>query len=166
MGLYRTIPQDVEAVQFGGMKDDEPILREMGPALPGWLWKAITKGQVAFDTAGVKVNGRVLKEEEWIIFDGVFVDSMDNEKFIGTFVPARKPLSEMSSAPKTLARRKAEVEPIPVPVQTAPVEETKVQIEPEVLPSVNIGVPQPEEIPDDVDAIMQRLNTNTVTETA
>lgn len=166
MGLYRTIPVDVEAVQFGGMKDDEPILREMGPALPGWLWKAITKGQVAFDTAGVKVNGRVLKDDEWIIFDGVFVDSMDNEKFIGTFVPARKPLSEMSSAPKTIARRKAEVEPQHVVAPEDPAEPPPPPPEPEVLPSVNIGVPQSDEIPDDVDAIMQRLNTNTVSETA
>lgn len=155
MGLYRTIPQDVEAVQFGGMDADEPILREMGPSLPSWLWRGITKGVVSFDSAGVKVHGQVLKANDWIIYDGVFISATDDEKFKETFTPARKPLSQMASAPKSLAQRTVTSEPETASEPEEPTTPTTV--------AVPLSAPAPlgvstEEIPDDVDAIINRLN--------
>lgn len=162
MGLYRTIPQDVEAVQFGGMNDGEPILKDMA-SLPSWMWRGITRGVVAFDSAGVKVHGQVLKADDWVVYDGAFIGSMDDEKFKATFVPARKPLSEMASAPRSIAARRGaeavastpaaapEMEPAPATgAETAPV--TVAASAP-----TTIGV-STEEIPDDVDAILNRLN--------
>lgn len=155
MGLYRTIPHDVEAIQFEGMNDGEPILKDMA-SLPSWLWRGITRGVVSFDSAGVKVHGNVLNGGDWIIYDGAFIGSMDDEKFKGTFVPARKPLSEMVSAPKTIAARKAGAEavaptPAPEPEPAPPVTPVAVSA------PMTIGV-STEQIPDDVDAILNRLN--------
>lgn len=157
MGLYRTIPQDVEAVQFGGMDADEPILREMGPSLPSWLWRGITKGVVTFDSAGVKVHGQVLKANDWIIYDGVFISTTDDEKFKETFTPARKPLSQMASAPKSLAQRTTTVEPEPETASEPeePTTPTTVAVPLSAPPPLGVST---EEIPDDVDAIINRLN--------
>lgn len=107
MGLYRTIPTDVEAVQFDGMRDGEPILLDMGPSLPSWLWKAITRGVVSFDSVGVKVNGIALNKGDWIIHDRVFISTMDDKKFSGTFSKARKPSSELVNAAKTVGEKRA-----------------------------------------------------------
>lgn len=160
MGLYRTIPQDVEAVQFTGMKDEEPILKEMGSSIPSWLWRGITKGMVKFDTIGVKVGNTVLKEGDWIIFDGAFIDAMSDEKFNSTFVPARKPLSEMISAPKPKARMaKQPVTQVPTPTTTT-VSTATTPIVDATTPALMANAPKlgvAEEIPDEVDAIMSKI---------
>lgn len=164
MGLYRTIPQDVEAVQYAGMKDDEPVLKDMGGSIPSWLWRGITKGMVKFDTIGVKVGNTVLKEGDWIIFDGAFIDSMPDEKFNSTFVPARKPLSEMATAPKPRQKKQwlgkevtdpAEKEALIAAVGTAVATTADPSTPALMADAPKLGVA--EEIPDEVDAIMSKL---------
>lgn len=180
MGLYRTIPQDVEAVQFGGMKNEEPILKEMGTSIPSWLWRGITKGMVKFDTIGVKVGNTILKEGDWIIFDGAFIDSMSEEKFNSTFVPARKPLSEMVTAPKPKARKEWKGREVTDPEEKKTLLEnagvaltqaeqsntTVTQAVPVNAPALMADAPTigvPDEIPDEVDAIMSKLGRSTHT---
>lgn len=171
MGLYRTIPTDVEAVQFGGMKDAEPVLNDIGASLPSWLWKSITRGVVSFDTAGVKVNGAVLNAGDWIIYDGVFVSTMDDKKFSGTFTRARKPSSELVNAPKTLAEKRviakeADEQPqaAPQPLGVQSIEDVIPEQSAVVAPAaqastpVGLGVQMEPVASDDVDAILNRMS--------
>lgn len=170
MGLYRTIPTDVEAVQFGGMKDAEPVLNDMGASLPSWLWKGITRGVVSFDTAGIKVNGAVLNSGDWIVYDGVFISAMDDKKFSGTFTRARKPSSELVNAPKTLAEKRvianeAPEAPEAIEKPEAAEAQTDQHIQTTVAPQfaqastrVGLGV-QPDELAeDDIDGILGRMS--------
>jgi hypothetical protein len=147
MGLFRTIPVDVDAVQFEGMSNDEPIFKEMGSSIPSWMWKAITRGAITFDSVGLKINGALLQASEWLVHDGVFIEVMTNEKFERTFVPARKPLEKMVSAPKPINMRKGVSEVI----DTIP-------DEPKQYPGASVVSlnPQPETV-DEIDSIMNKI---------
>ncbi|MGC4008887.1 MAG: hypothetical protein QM805_07850 [Pseudomonas sp.] len=137
MGLFRTIPVDIEAVQFDGIENDEPKFKEMGATLPSWMWRGITKGAITFGAKGVAVNGARLEVGEWIVFDGVFISLMENKKFHETFTRARKPLTEMASAPKSMATIIASTTPEAAP-EAAPAEASAV---------AGTSAPEPQEAP-------------------
>ena len=171
MGLFRTVPVDVEAIQYVGMANDEPIFNEMGNSVPSWLWKGITRGKVSFDSAGLKVNGNTIQASSWIVFDGAFIDVMSAEKFERTFVPARKPLEKMLSAPKPINIRKARaIVPVSTPQPEGDVNEERiVQSDGDAIPgfaatataypgAVAVSInPQPATLDDEVDAIMNKI---------
>lgn len=125
MAMFRSIPYEVEAVQFVGMKDGEPVLKEMGASIPAWLWKGITKVVVVFKETGIAVHGNGINAGDWIVFDGVFIGHCDDEKFQRTFVRARKPISEMLSAEKFTGRKKSKGASIPDPDPVGDVNEER-----------------------------------------
>lgn len=89
MGLYRTKPEEVEAVQYkGGIKP-------FGNAQPDWVWSAMATGHVIMSEGRVFVRDGVeqeqLSEGDWLIMaaDGDLHVS-DNETFMERFLPARR----------------------------------------------------------------------------
>jgi hypothetical protein len=162
MGLFRTIPVDVDAIQFDGMNNEEPVFKDMGASVPSWLWKGITRGAVAFDSVGLKVNGHVVPAGAWIVHDGAFIDVMTNEKFERTFVPARKPLEKMLSAPKPINARKAEalqaVEPAPDVIPESVVVDGVPGFAPAPYPGASVVSINPvSQSVDEIDSIMNKI---------
>lgn len=75
MGLYRTKPEEVEAVQF--KLDESPAFSNGngGPDLPSWLWNAITSGAdnggISFHEGYPYLKGRVgVNHDDWIVNGG------------------------------------------------------------------------------------------------
>lgn len=106
MALFRSIPYEVDAVKYCGMKDEEPVFSYMNNGIPSWMWRGMTGGRLSFDSAGLKAYGKPVDEGAWLVFDGVGIDTMTDEKFNRTFSAARKPMAQMASAPKPLGERK------------------------------------------------------------
>lgn len=170
MGLFRTIPHDVQAVQFAGMKGEEPDFSEMGSSLPSWLWRGITKGAITFGDKGVSVHGETLKPGDWIVFDAPFYAAVENEKFHETFTRAIKPLGQMKSAPKSLAAQRSMQAGVvaPDPSPEGDVNEERIVQSEETIPDASpdeMSAPETDQVPtkiDEADAILEKLMSNAV----
>jgi hypothetical protein len=98
MGLYRTKPSEVEAVQFLGTDTADGVFFSNGTAgpLPVWLWKAIASGAggLSFDAGRLFLSGDVLVSTgEWLVIgsEGVIYVCAD-DVFKSFYTPARKRL--------------------------------------------------------------------------
>jgi hypothetical protein len=98
MGLYRTKPSEVEAVQFLGTDTTDGVFFSNGTAgpLPSWLWKAIASGTggLSFNAGRLFLSGDVeVYRGEWLVTggDGVIRVCADIV-FKSFYTPARKRL--------------------------------------------------------------------------
>lgn len=98
MGLYRTKPNEVEAVQFLGTDTADGVFFSNGTSgpLPSWLWKAIAAGAggLSFDAGRLFLAGDVLVTAgEWLVVDGAGVMRVcADDVFKVFYTPARKRL--------------------------------------------------------------------------
>lgn len=98
MGLYRTKPNEVEAVQFLGTDTPDGVFFSNGTAgpLPAWLWKSIASGPsgLSFDFGRLFLNNDVLVTAgEWLVVDGAGVmRRCADDVFKAFYTPARKRL--------------------------------------------------------------------------
>jgi hypothetical protein len=98
MGLYRTKPNEVEAIQFLGTDTVDGVFFSNGTAgpLPAWLWKSIASGAggLSFDAGRLFLAGDVLVAAgEWIVVDGSGVMRVcADDVFKSFYTPARKRL--------------------------------------------------------------------------
>lgn len=101
MGLYRTKPEEVEAVQFLGTQVTDGVYFSNGTSgpLPAWLWDAIARGD---DNGGISFSDRIpyldngdteVMDGDWIVrgSDGV-LRTCDEDDFKRIYTPARKRL--------------------------------------------------------------------------
>lgn len=98
MGLYRTKPSEVEAVQFLGTDTADGVFFSNGTAgpLPSWLWKSISLGAggLSFDAGNLFLCGNILVGAgEWLVIgsDGIIRVCAD-DVFKSFYTPARKRL--------------------------------------------------------------------------
>jgi hypothetical protein len=99
MGLYRTKPSEVEAVQFLGTDTVDGVFFSNGTSgpLPSWLWKSVATGAIgglAFDAGRLFLAGDVeVNRGEWLVIggDGVIRVCAD-DVFKSFYTPARKRL--------------------------------------------------------------------------
>lgn len=98
MGLYRTKPNEVEAIQFLGTDTIDGVFFSNGTAgpLPAWLWRAIASGPsgLSFDYGRLILNNDVVVYTgEWLVVDGSGVMRVcADDVFKSFYTPARKRL--------------------------------------------------------------------------
>lgn len=93
MGLYRTKPEEVEAIQYTGS-----ITNPFEGKTPAWVWAHISLGTMKFTADGVQITYGDMSETahplDWLIMhnDGI-VRLCDDATFKKYYTPARKRLA-------------------------------------------------------------------------
>ena len=96
MGLYRTKPDEVEAIQYTGS-----LTAPFKEAVPQWVWGALAAGNLVFSNHGIEVRYNGLSEmampNDWLILpaDGIIRVS-DDKTFAQYYSPARKRSDELT----------------------------------------------------------------------
>ena len=94
MGLYRTKPEEVEAVQFTGI-----MTQPFEGVVPAWAWAGISNGTLRFTGMGVEISYNGLTElvvsGDWLVLhnDGI-IRACDDKVFKQYYTPARKRLAK------------------------------------------------------------------------
>lgn len=92
MGLYRTKPEEVEAIQYTGSMS-EPF----DGVVPAWIWAHISTGSLTFTAHGIQISYSGLTElvapDDWLVLhnDGI-IRACEDKVFKQYYSPARKRL--------------------------------------------------------------------------
>lgn len=90
MGLYRTKPEEVEAIQYTG-----GAAAPFSTPVPAWVWTGLSTGKLSFTAHGLEINYNGLTEmvgpEDWLVMssDGV-IRAAEDKVFRQYYLPFRK----------------------------------------------------------------------------
>lgn len=90
MGLYRTKPEEVEAIQYTGS-----TTQPFEGSVPAWVWGGMSYGTLRFTAMGIEISYNGLTElavsGDWLVLhnDGI-IRACDNKTFTQYYTPARK----------------------------------------------------------------------------
>jgi hypothetical protein len=94
MGLYRTKPEEVEAIQYTGS-----MTQPFDGVVPAWVWGGISTGTLRFTGMGVEISYNGLTElavsGDWLVLhnDGI-IRACEDKVFKQYYTPARKRLAK------------------------------------------------------------------------
>ena len=90
MGMYRTKPEEVEAIQYTGS-----TTAPFGEFVPHWVWNAFSHGILSFNAHGIEIKYNGLTEmvgpSDWLVLpgDGI-IRAAEDKVFVQYYVPFRK----------------------------------------------------------------------------
>lgn len=90
MGLYRTKPEEVEAIQYTGS-----MANPFDGHVPAWVWSHISTGNITFVPHGIQIyyNGmtEMILSNDWLVLhnDGI-IRACEDKVFKQYYTPARK----------------------------------------------------------------------------
>jgi hypothetical protein len=90
MGIYRTKPEEIEAVQFSG-GNDSPFVG----SIPAWVWSSFSRGNLSFTAHGMRIEYNGLTEDvapgDWLVLhsDGI-IRTCSHKVFQRHYTPFRK----------------------------------------------------------------------------
>jgi hypothetical protein len=101
MGLYRTKPEEVEAIQYTGVAS-APFASEV----PQWVWTAMGSGNLRFTSHGLEIIYAGMTENvlpgDWMVMHNDDIIRVCGDKVFKTFyVRARKRLYGVEEAAAT-----------------------------------------------------------------
>lgn len=90
MGLYRTKPEEVEAIQYTGS-----ATHPFDGIVPAWVWDGISRGTLRFTGMGVEISYNGLTEMvvpgDWMVLhNDHIIRACDDKTFRQYYTPARK----------------------------------------------------------------------------
>lgn len=98
MALYRTKPEEVEAIQYTGS-----MTQPFEENIPAWVWGAMSVGTLTFRGHGLEINYNGLTEQvlpnDWLVLhnDGI-IRCCNDGVFKMYYTPARKRKYDDTSA--------------------------------------------------------------------
>lgn len=109
MGLYRTKPEEVEAIQYTGS-----ATAPFEGNIPQWFWLAMVNGILSFNAHGIEIKYNGLSEmvgpNDWLVLaaDGI-IRAAEDRVFKQYYLPTRKRRTKAEMEEEAAAQAEAGV---------------------------------------------------------